>query len=209
MTQTHYLPMFFGDLLASTPTWEGEERALYMLLLAYQWTAGPLPSDPKKIARMCQYETKAFLRLWVTVSKKFVDGDEGLVNLRLEEHRQKAIDVSNKRALAGAKGGAKNKQKTEQTESKQEAIASVLYSHPIQSYPDQESKSGEDPRKKLFDLGKSILGSDAGSLISKAIKSSDEVTVGRVLAEMALSAKAEPRSYFIAATKPKQRGAVC
>jgi uncharacterized protein YdaU (DUF1376 family) len=69
-------------------------------------------------------------------------------------------------------------------------------------------KSGDDPRKQIFDLGKSILGSDAGSLISKALRSADEATVGRVLGEMALSAKADPRAYFIAATKPKERGVV-
>lgn len=62
-----------------------------------------------------------------------------------------------------------------------------------------------DPRKQIFDLGKSILGDNAGSLISKAISETDESTVGAVLGEMALKPKADPRAYFIAATKPKER----
>lgn len=109
MTKQPFLPLFFGDLLASTATWEGEERALYILLLAYQWTAGPIPQDPKRIARMCQYESKEFMRLWKTVGQKFVEHGDGLINVRLEEHRQKAKEISAKRALAGAKGGASAK----------------------------------------------------------------------------------------------------
>lgn len=109
MTKQPFLPLFFGDLLASTATWEGEERALYILLLAYQWTAGPIPKDPKRIARMCQYEPKEFMRLWKTVGQKFVEHGDGLINVRLEEHRQKAKEISAKRALAGAKGGASAK----------------------------------------------------------------------------------------------------
>jgi uncharacterized protein YdaU (DUF1376 family) len=213
MTQMHYMPMFFGDLLASTPTWDGEERGLYMLLLAYQWTSGPLPNDTKRIAKMCQVEHRSFIRLWKTVGTKFVETDAGFLNERLEQHREKSAEIATKRSKAGAEGAAKRWQKLSQTNSKPmaNAIANAidLSCHPSQSNKEEESKSGGDPRKKLFDLGKSILGADAGSLISKAIKSSDEATVGRVLAEMALSAKADPRSYFVAATKPKERGFVC
>ena len=209
MSAQPFLPLFFGDLLASTPTWEGEERALYVLLLAYQWTAGPLPADPKRIAKMCQYDTKAFARLWSVVGRKFVEVDGGLINQRLEEHRSKANEVANKRAIAGAKGAANRWQKEKQPDSKPIANAISLPSHPSHPIQKEESKSGEDPRKKIFDLGKTILGSDAGSLISKALKTADEATVGRVLGEMALSAKADPRAYFVAATKPKERGVVC
>lgn len=65
-----------------------------------------------------------------------------------------------------------------------------------------------DLRKQLFDLGKSILGADSGSLISRAISQTDEGTVGSVLGEMALKPKADARAYFVAATKPKKRGVV-
>jgi uncharacterized protein YdaU (DUF1376 family) len=210
MSTQPFLPLFFGDLLAATPTWEGEARALYVLLLAYQWTAGPLPTDPKKIAKMCQYDTKTFTRLWSTVGKKFVKSGDGLVNARLEEHRVKAKEIAEKRANAGAKGAAKRWQETKQTDGKPMANAIDLSSHP--SHPIQEeSKSGcaallPDPRKQVFDLGKTILGADSGGLISRAISLSGEAAVGAVLGEMARRPKADPRSYFVAATKPKQRG---
>lgn len=104
-TQQPFLPLFFGDFLAATATWDGEERALYILLLAYQWTSGPLPMDTKRLAKMCQYEMKRFTTLWVTVGKKFVEHEDGLINVRLEQHRSKAKEISEKRAFAGAKGG--------------------------------------------------------------------------------------------------------
>lgn len=94
MSKQPFLPLFFGDLLASTAAWDGEERAFYILLLAYQWTSGPLPKDPKRIARMCQYEWKKFSALWGMVGAKFVEQDDGLVNLRLEEHREKSERIS-------------------------------------------------------------------------------------------------------------------
>jgi uncharacterized protein YdaU (DUF1376 family) len=124
MSTQPFLPLFFGDLLAATPTWEGEERALYVVLLAYQWSAGPIPNDPKKIAKMCQYDVKNFLALWKTVGQKFVEHGDGLINVRLEEHRLKAKEISDKRAKAGAKGGAKT-----------QANASVLLGHPNQTIP--------------------------------------------------------------------------
>jgi len=213
MSTQPFLPLFFGDLLASTPTWEGEERALYVLLLAYQWTAGPLPIDPKKIARMCQYDAKTFSRLWSTIGKKFVDRGAGLVNERLEEHRQHALEIANKRATAGAKGAAKRWQTESQTDGKPIANATTLLCHPIQSNPESESKSGSaapsvNPRAQIFELGKTLLGANSGGLISKAIAETDEATVGAVLGEMALKPKADPRAYFAAATKTKERGLV-
>jgi len=215
MSTQPFLPLYFGDLLAATARWSGEKRALYILLLAYQWSSGPLPETTEEIAEMCQYKHSVFVKLWETVGTKFVKSEGGLINQRLEEHRKRAIDISNKRAIAGAKGAAKTWQKEEQTDSKQMANAMAnatnLPCHPILSYPEEESKSGSaasgehpDPRKQLFDLGVSILGADARSLIGKGIRNTSEAHVGAVLGEMAISQKADPRTYFAAATKKPQ-----
>jgi uncharacterized protein YdaU (DUF1376 family) len=103
-----FMPLFFGDFLASTPTWDGEERALYLLLLAYQWSAGPLPDDVRRLARMAGYEYEKFECLWLNVVRsKFDATSEGLVNPRLEDHRQKALAISKKRAELGKAGAAR------------------------------------------------------------------------------------------------------
>jgi uncharacterized protein YdaU (DUF1376 family) len=134
-----FLPLFFGDLLASTATWEGEERALYILLLAYQWTGGALPSDQRKLARMAQFDQKNFSVLWETVGKKFIESDAGLINVRLEQHRERANEISNKRANAGAIGGAKTAAKTKQLPQSNIANAEDLLGHPIQTIPNHSN----------------------------------------------------------------------
>jgi uncharacterized protein YdaU (DUF1376 family) len=99
-----FMPLFFGDLLAATPTWDGEERAVYVLLLAYQWTAGPLPNDVKRLAKMCQYDAKRFAALWQTVGPKFSLCGDGLLNERLEQHREKSAKLSEKNSNSGRRG---------------------------------------------------------------------------------------------------------
>lgn len=213
MSTQPFLPLFFGDLLAATPTWKGEERALYVLLLSYQWTAGPLPSDPKKIAKMCQYDTKTFMRLWETVGKKFVETEDGLVNTRLEEHRVKAKAIAQKRATAGANGAAKRWQKPKQDDGKQIANAIDLPCHPSQPIPEEDSRRGEappvpdrpDPRKAMFDLGVKLLGERHRGLIGKAVAQVGEKKVAEILGGMAVKPPVDPAAYFAKAIQPEER----
>lgn len=112
-----YFPLFFGDLLTATPRpkWKGQHRSLYIILLAHQWFYGPIPNTPAEIADMCDYPLDEFIRLWQVVGSKFVPCDGGLINLRCEEHREKAAKISKKRSTAGKKGGETTKQKAKQT----------------------------------------------------------------------------------------------
>jgi uncharacterized protein YdaU (DUF1376 family) len=99
-----FMPLFFGDFLASTAEWSGEERALYLLLLSYQWSMGSLPTDSKRLAKLVDYERRVFDEHWPMVSKKFVERDDRLFNLRLEQHRLKTQELSAKNSAAGKKG---------------------------------------------------------------------------------------------------------
>lgn len=106
MSRQPFFPLFLGDLLTATTRWTGEERALYVLLLAYQWFDGPLPKEPASIALTVQYRLDRFLELWARVRTKYVETDEGLINLRLEEHRAKAQRISDGRSRSGFEGAA-------------------------------------------------------------------------------------------------------
>lgn len=211
-----FLPLFFGDFLASTAEWSGEERALYLLCLSYQWSMGSLPADHKRLAKLVDFERRSFDASWEQVSKKFVERDGRLYNLRLEQHREKAKEVSKKRAVAGATGAAKRWQQDgnshEGVNGNEIANATSLSSHPSHPIQDLNPKSGfaaqvDDPRKAIFDLGKQILGPTSGGLISDAIKRTNERKVCEVLGHLAVSTKADPRSYFIAATTRKEKRA--
>ena len=86
-----FLPFFVGDFLGATVLWEGEERALYMLMLAYQWSGGALPADLEKLSRALAYPHKKFMSLWSTVGSKFTVNGGVLSNERLEQHRNRFL----------------------------------------------------------------------------------------------------------------------
>ena len=132
-----FTPIFFGDFLASTAEWEGEERALYLLLLCYQWTLGSLPSEPVKLAKLIGYDLSTFQTCWQIISGKFDLIEGRLLNQRLEIHRIKAAEISSKRAVAGANGGKVAQAKFKQMLDKNEAIAPNLLLHPNQTKPNQ------------------------------------------------------------------------
>lgn len=89
-----HMPLFVGDFLASTATWTGEERGLYLLLLAMQWAAGALPAAASDVARSAGYDCKKFATLWRRVGQKFNATDVGLANSRLEEHRRRSLEIA-------------------------------------------------------------------------------------------------------------------
>ena len=155
MSAQPYMPLYFGDFLASTAEWTGEEQALYLILLGHQWSLGSLPNDPEKVRRLSRWEKRAFTAAWETVQSKFVERDGRLVNERLEEHRARSEEIGRKRADAAAKRwskpAAEAPQEHKQTDSKSHANASPDASSlhviacadarvPDQTRPDEEKK---------------------------------------------------------------------
>lgn len=141
-----FTPIFFGDFLASTAEWEGEERALYLLLLCYQWTLGSLPNGSAKLSKLIGYDRQYFEKYWVTISDKFDLVDDRLINQRLEVHRAKAAEISSKRAAAGANGGKVAQAKFKQMLDKSEANAPNLLLHPNQSKPIQPKLNNREEK---------------------------------------------------------------
>jgi uncharacterized protein YdaU (DUF1376 family) len=135
MSGQPFMPLFFGDFLASTAEWSGEEQALYLLLLGHQWSIGSLPTDPDLCRRLVRFERRLFSRCWRVVSSKFVEKDGRLVNETLERHRARSLEIQEKRALAGSKGGAAKAAKEKQNSSKGIANATNLPSHPNHTIP--------------------------------------------------------------------------
>ncbi len=97
MADDHYLPFFVGDFLASTATWTGPERGLYMQMLALEWSSGPLPSEPQRLARVLGYDWGEFEPLWPQIREKFQNSDGKLTNVRLEEIRARNAELQLKR----------------------------------------------------------------------------------------------------------------
>jgi uncharacterized protein YdaU (DUF1376 family) len=108
-----FLPWFVGDFFAATSEWEGEAVSLYAILLAHQWSLGSIPSDPKRACKLVRWDWELFQVHWPQVRVKFTTtsrknelglDEDRLINLRLEEHRGKTIELSKKNSASGAKG---------------------------------------------------------------------------------------------------------
>jgi uncharacterized protein YdaU (DUF1376 family) len=84
------LPFFPRDYLAATRHLTLEERGAYTDLLWLQWESGPLPKSPERLARMIGCSPAEFTPIWAAIKPKFVEIEPGLINRRLEQHRDEA-----------------------------------------------------------------------------------------------------------------------
>jgi uncharacterized protein YdaU (DUF1376 family) len=100
MTATQFsgpwLPWFHGDFLRATQGWTVTERGVYFLLLGASWEMGPLPNDRRRLAGIVGAQLDEFDDAWKVVNHKFTVTAAGLVNNRLEIHREKQAIRSEK-----------------------------------------------------------------------------------------------------------------
>jgi uncharacterized protein YdaU (DUF1376 family) len=66
------------------------------MLLGASWEIGPLPKDRRRLASIIGAQLDEFDEAWKVVGTKFDDTDQGLVNRRLEHHRAKQAERSEK-----------------------------------------------------------------------------------------------------------------
>lgn len=103
-----YLPWFTRDFMSATRGWSVTARGVYRELLDASWDMGGLPADPAQLRQLIG-ATPTEWRAWKQVEAKFPIGDDGLRrNPRLEQHREKALNISAIRAEIGRRGGLAN-----------------------------------------------------------------------------------------------------
>lgn len=220
------MPWFPESFIAATRGWSFTERAIYRELLDAQWIQGSLPNDEKELIRLAGCSRKEWAASWPRVRSKFDLVDGVLKNARLEEHREKAISLHNKRRFGAQKTNAKrygidsDSARSATRSATRTATRTALAQRDAQRSHDTDteisvlrtdgkpSSIGSDPRKEIFDLGVRILGEKHRSLVGKAVAQLGEARVGEILGGMAAKPPVDPVAYFAAATKPKERGVV-
>ena len=204
-----------GDYARDTGHLSLTEHGAYSVLLDRYYSTGSLPAAQRELYVLCRAVSRIERAAVDKVLAEFFP--EGK-NPRADEEIAKWNEKATQNREIGKLGGRPKRNPDgnpngfhNETETVSERVP--RNNPPRSQIPEEESKSRSaaapvDPRKAIFDIGVTILGSGARSLIARGIKQTDEATVGAVLGEMATRPKADPKSYFVAATTPKQRGVV-
>lgn len=101
------LPWFPGDFMRSTRGWPITAKGVYRELLDAQWDMESLPADPKELAELIGATTTEWRIGWLKCEAKFPVGEDGLRrNARLESHRVKSADLTERRQNGAAKTNA-------------------------------------------------------------------------------------------------------
>lgn len=83
------------------------EVGAYIRLLSWSWDKGPVPADEGKRAKILGVSRKALQKLWPGIAEKWVPGDGGLVNRRLERQRAEQEEFRQAKSEAGKAGAGK------------------------------------------------------------------------------------------------------
>ena len=102
-----WLPWYHADFLHATLGWTVTERGVYFLLLGASWEMGPLPEERRRLAGIVGAQLDEFDEAWKTVSTKFQKTKKGLINRRLELHREKQALRSQKASQSAKNRWAK------------------------------------------------------------------------------------------------------
>lgn len=89
------MPLFPADFFMTTRLWSFSETAMYILLLMWEWELGKLPNDLKQLGDLLHLSAQDVEHPWNNrVRQKFHENEDGsLNNIRLGEHRAKAIKL--------------------------------------------------------------------------------------------------------------------
>jgi uncharacterized protein YdaU (DUF1376 family) len=106
MAANPILPLYYNDIDRSTRDWTDEEFGCYMRLLMHQWAQGEIPKETQRLSRI----VTSLGSSWVTVGKKFIETETGMINEKLEKIREERLSYQKKQLENGKKGGRKPKE---------------------------------------------------------------------------------------------------
>jgi uncharacterized protein YdaU (DUF1376 family) len=97
-----WMPLYVGDYLGDTGHLTTAQHGAYLLLMMHYWRKGELPDDDRQLSKI----TKLPLRTWGgyrPVLQNFFH--DGWRHRRIDAELERMMRVSEKRAVAGQKGG--------------------------------------------------------------------------------------------------------
>jgi uncharacterized protein YdaU (DUF1376 family) len=97
-----WMPLYVGDYLGDTGHLTTAQHGAYLLLMMHYWRKGELPDDDRQLSKI----TKLPLRTWCDYRAVLQDFfHSGWRHKRIDAELERMMRVSEKRAIAGQKGG--------------------------------------------------------------------------------------------------------
>lgn len=157
MSGKPWYPMYWKDFMADTAELSNDELGAYVRLLGHYYIKGePLPDNDarlRRIAGMTKYKFENFREIF---SRYFSKQGENFHHKRADKEIAKASDLSEKRAMAGKKGGL----------AKAQSNAKQLPTQP-QLHREKDLKTRADTR--AFQILKSKFGDKKGGSLAAAL----------------------------------------
>jgi uncharacterized protein YdaU (DUF1376 family) len=97
-----WMPLYVGDYLGDTGHLTTMQHGAYLLLMMHYWRKGELPDDDKQLSKITKLPLKTWCEYRPTLQDFF---HEGWKHKRIDAELAKMMRVSEKRAIAGQKGG--------------------------------------------------------------------------------------------------------
>jgi uncharacterized protein YdaU (DUF1376 family) len=156
-----WMPLYVGDYLGDTGHLTTAQHGAYLLLMMHYWRKGELPDDDRQLCKIAKLPLKTWCEYRATLQDFFY---EGWKHKRIDAELAKMMRVSEKRAIAGQKGGigsALARMRLESGalsrrvpspaiagQSSSRTAAGVDHSHPHQSLSKGEGSSGEPLKRQ-------------------------------------------------------------
>jgi uncharacterized protein YdaU (DUF1376 family) len=206
-----WMPLYVADYLADTGHLSSAEHGAYLLLIMHYWQNGGLPTDDRRLARICRMTPDEWADAKPTIADFF---EGGWKHRRIDDELKAAQEISHKarekaekrwqkqqnaNGNAGADAAAKPAQCQSQPQSPEPAI-------PVAGATDAAASPDHSiAERELFQRGRAVLGTSAGGTIADLLKAKGgNVALARAAIEQA-SQKSSPREY-VAAIVRQPRG---
>jgi uncharacterized protein YdaU (DUF1376 family) len=97
-----WMPLYVGDYLGDTGHLTTAQHGAYLLLMMHYWRKGELPDDDRQLSKITKLPLKTWCEYRPTLQDFF---HSGWRHKRIDAELERMMLVSEKRAIAGQKGG--------------------------------------------------------------------------------------------------------
>ena len=97
-----WMPLYVGDYLGDTGHLTTAQHGAYLLLMMHYWRKGELPDGDRQLSKITKLPLKTWCEYRPTLQDFF---HSGWKHKRIDAELERMMRVSEKRAIAGQKGG--------------------------------------------------------------------------------------------------------